>query len=162
LKKFSLHLENEYNFLAGYYHALQDQAKCVVAGDIDLINKNVTDIIHYIQSNKKIEDDRMSIFNEVGQRLNILEEMLTLSVIIQKVDSTWQEKLNQQKEKIVGIVHHIQWQIETNKFVIKYAANFTHDLIQLTDKALNTDLFYSKNGKKEERSDPRKFMDQKI
>ena len=87
---------------------------------------------------------------------------ITISYIISKVNPQWAEKLRQQKEKLAGITQQIKHELATNKYILRYALNFTHHIIKMNDKGLKSDLVYSKKGFKVERADQKKILDHKI
>ena len=162
LENFINHLEEEYKFLDSYYNALQDQKKYVVAGDVAMINDNSAQLSELQLKNKSLEKNRKVFLSEFSSQFGLSLEQVTITNLIAKVDKQWAEKLEAQKQLLVAIVEKIIREVETNKFLLRYAMNFTNNIIKLSDKTLRDNVVYSKNGNKENNANQRKILDHKV
>lgn len=162
LNQLLTHLERESIFLENYLDTLKKQAHLVAAVKIDELLQNVKTLNNMVKENEKLAAERMQLFSVLSENMAQPVEQVTISYIISTLDSPWREKLEKQKQKLLNVVSDIQRETETNAFVLNYAINFTHSLIQMQDKALKSDTVYSKNGKKNERIDQRKILNTQI
>lgn len=162
LKKLIAHLDYEYGFLVSYLRALQDQKKYVSAGNVNEINSNSSQLIQLVRENKARSHTLQKYLNDLAELFKISNGGITISKLISRVNIHWAEKLAQQKQKLADIIQQIKHELETNKYLLNYALNFTHSIIQMNDKALKSDIVYSKNGCKQKRTDQIKFLDHKF
>ena len=73
----------------------------------------------------------------------------------------WADKLENKKTRLLDIVQKIQWETESNTYLLRYAIDFTHSIIQLSDTAIKNQLGYSKTGSKSLNVSPTKLLDHK-
>ncbi|MBN2008103.1 flagellar export chaperone FlgN [candidate division KSB1 bacterium] len=161
LQHFSDHLDTEYQFLISYLAALQKQTLSVVDGNTQGIIMQTSIINDMIRDNQEIQKQRQQLLTELAQQYQIVDHELTISLLIPHLDDIWAHKLNSQKELLINIVQKIQRETESNTYLLRYAIDFTHSIIQLSDRAIKNQLGYSRTGSKSLNNPHKKIFDHK-
>lgn len=162
IERFIGNLQKEYDFLEVYLQTLKAQTKYVVAKDTQMINKNVTVFNNLMEDSKSLEQERRLILESIVSHLNIPCDGVNIANIIPLVDKKLAQQLTDKKEQLSDVIRAIILEVETNKFLLRYAINFTHDLLQVTNNALHSDAVYSRDGNKAQRMNQKKILDQKV
>ena len=151
----------EYILLENYFQALSNQSEYIVSSDVNQINKNVVTLNLLIKENKSIQKTRQEYQHKLAEMLGFSDDSATITNIISEVDSDIAEQLSFHKQRLVAIVKDIVGLVESNKYLLRYAINFNHNIIQLYDNALIKDNIYLKDGNMESPVNQKKLLDQK-
>ena len=161
LQNFSNHLDTEYQFLVSYLDALRKQTLSVVDGNTEEIIHQTSVINDMIKANQSIQSSRQDLLQQLAQQYNLATDKVTITGLLPNLDDMWAHKLSIQTEKLVNLVQKIQRETESNTYLLRYAIDFTHSIIQLSDRAIKNQLGYSKSGTKSINPSHKKIFDHK-
>ena len=156
------HLKLEYKFWESYLGVLKEQTRNIVVSDIAQINSNLAKINMLVEENNTLVQKRHLIFQQLARKYQLQGEDITITNIVNRVPAKWRQQLHEQKDRLVTIIQKVAYQVETNKFLLKYALDFMHQLVKINDRGLRKDIVYSRRGRREDRADQRKILDQRV
>ena len=161
LQHFSNHLDHEFKFLVTYLDTLQKQTLAVVDGNTQGILQETNDLNDMMQQNQHIQETRQHLLGQLANHFSFEDSHVTISTLLPHVDTIWADKLTAQKDRLLNLVQKIQWETESNSYLLRYAIDFTHSIIQLSDTTIKSQLGYSKSGSKSLNASPTKLLDHK-
>lgn len=146
LQHFIDHLEAEYDFLQTYLEALHQQTLAVIDGNTQEIIDSTSSISDMIVRNRAMQKTRQALLERLAKEFALDGGQVSIPALLPHVSKQWVDRLMNQQQRLDGILRQIRVESESNTYLLRYAIDFTHSIIQLSDRAIKQQLGYARNG----------------
>lgn len=137
-----------------------EKREILVAGDIERLNKLISDEAEIILAAGKIENQRRQLIAEWGEAVNWPEKDLTVEFIISKLEPPHAEEAKQKAAQLKQLIDELKELNATNGELLERALQFVNYSLELLSGA-ESGMTYGVDGYTEGRKSI-KILDQKI
>lgn len=139
-------VEKEISAFQGLLDALLEQQYSIIEGDAVSVSLSSEEVERMVSRTKQLESERKDKSKVISHHLDS-EESLTLTQIIEKVESEYADRLSELKEMFLGLAEKIQTTNKRNRFLLENSLKFVDDSLKLLLQGQNKDVAYGRNGK---------------
>ncbi len=141
---------------------LNEKQRAIVEGAIEKLNKNVKDEGEITHQTKSLETQRIARTQELAKMLSLDNINPRLSVLIEKVEEKYAQRLSEQRDLLCSIIEKINDLNASNQFLLHYSLQLIENSMTLLLNGNEKLTTYRKDGKVKKESISQKVLDYNI
>ncbi len=141
-------VEKEITAFQGLLDALIEQQHSIIEGDAMSVSLSSEEVERMVSRTKQLESERKDKSMVISQHFDS-EESMTLSQIIEKVESEYAERLSELKQMFVALAEKVQTTNKRNRFLLENSLKFVDESLKILMQTQGKEMAYGRNGKME-------------
>ncbi len=140
---------------------LHQKQRAIVEGEIDRLKRSMEEEEHLIQETQTLEKERVQRTRDLAEALSLKRLNPRLSEIIDKVETTYAQRLQEQRNLLLSIVERIQNLNQSNQFLLNYSLQFIDNSMRMLFHGQESPV-YKKDGKMQAQNQEARLVDHRI